>query len=951
MFKTVSDQLLKYRIDVAAVQEVRWTGSGQQENGEHVLYYSGHDTKHIRGTGFVVSSRVRVIDFVPFNERLCRLRIRGRIFNISIICVYAPTEDKDAETKERFYDDLETLFHSTPKADVKIVLGDFNAKIGREACFFPTIGKHSLHEVSNDNGTRAVNFAASKDLVVGSTWFPHKTIHKATWLSPDGATKNQIDHLLIEGRHFSAVQDVRTFRGADCDSDHMLVVGTYRARISNVKKERAKRTEKWNTEKLLDQDTKLRYQEVIAEKLAQRGEEDNQIESMWAHIKADVLEATSEVLGVCPKHRKKQWFDEECQEAVDKRCDAREKQLQRTSRSSTAEYSRVRRETRRLLRKKKRDFQNQKLLTLEEHYRRNEVRKFFAAVNAEKKGYRPKLGACRDSQGTLLCDKEEIIDRWAEYFESILNIAVHEDQATPTGPNQAQQSDEDPPSFEETCKAMMSLKNNKAPGCDNICAEMLKEGGEALQRRIHKLIVRIWSEEEIPEDWKVGIICPLYKKGDRLNCANYRGITLLSAVYKILSAVILNRLKPIAENVLGDYQCGFRPGRSTTDQIFNIRQIMEKMYEFGIDIHQLFVDFRQAYDSIDRRALWTAMGELGVPSKYIRLSRMTLEGSKSCVRVQNDLSKTFDIGSGVRQGDGLSATLFNFALEIVIRRAHLNNTGTILHKSSQVLAYADDIDLIGRRKATVEEAFQSLEEASNTVGLQSNIDKTKYMRMSRNPPSNGGSGIAVGENTIECVRSFQYLGVNINASNDMHEEIESRIMCGCRGLYALQSVLRSTQLGRSMKVRVYKAILRPAVLYGCETWTLTQADELRLGIFERKVLRTIFGPVRVAGEEWRRRYNHELKALYREPDIVAVAKASRLRWAGHVQRMDVNSTTSLLVRKGMYATRPRGNRRTTWLENIEADLGKLGVTNWTDLAKDRKKWRSIVMDAQTRLGL
>jgi hypothetical protein len=100
---------------------------------------------------------------------------------------------------------------------MKILLGDFNAKVGRENIFKPTIGNESSHEISNDNGVRVVNFATSKNLVVKSIMFPHCSIHKYTWTSPNGQTHNQIDHVLIDKRWHLSILDVRSFRGADCD--------------------------------------------------------------------------------------------------------------------------------------------------------------------------------------------------------------------------------------------------------------------------------------------------------------------------------------------------------------------------------------------------------------------------------------------------------------------------------------------------------------------------------------------------------------------------------------------------------------------------------------------------------------------------------------------------------------------------------------------------------------
>ena len=124
-----------------------------------------------------------------------------------------------------------------PKYDMKILLGGFNAKVGRENIFKPTIGNESLHQDSNDNGVRIVNFATSKNLVVESMMFQHRDIHKHTWTSPDGKTHNQIDHILIDRRRQSSILDVRSFRGTDCDIDHYLVVAKVRERLAVSKQQ------------------------------------------------------------------------------------------------------------------------------------------------------------------------------------------------------------------------------------------------------------------------------------------------------------------------------------------------------------------------------------------------------------------------------------------------------------------------------------------------------------------------------------------------------------------------------------------------------------------------------------------------------------------------------------------------------------------------------------------
>jgi len=120
------------------------------------------------------------------------------------------------------------------------------------------------------------------------------------------------------------------------------------------------------------------------------------------------------------------------------------------------------------------------------------------------------------------------------------------------------------------------LKSHKSPGIDQIPAELIKAGGRTIYLEIYKLIISIWKKEKLPEEWKESIIVPIHKKGDKTDCNTYRGISLLSTTYRILSNILLSRLIPYAKEIIGDHQCGFRRNKSTIDHIFCIRQILEK---------------------------------------------------------------------------------------------------------------------------------------------------------------------------------------------------------------------------------------------------------------------------------------------------------------------------------------------------------------------------------------
>jgi endonuclease/exonuclease/phosphatase family metal-dependent hydrolase len=158
-----------------------------------------------------------VLDFKTIDERICVLSIKTKFQNIIFINVHAPTEEKEQLEKEAFYQTVEEVYDSCPSNHLKILLGDWNAKVGREEIYQGLTGRHSMHLNTNNNGQRLVDFAAAKNMVVSSTCFPHKEIHKKTWRSPGGKTNNQIDHILIDKRNASSMLDVKSYRAASSD--------------------------------------------------------------------------------------------------------------------------------------------------------------------------------------------------------------------------------------------------------------------------------------------------------------------------------------------------------------------------------------------------------------------------------------------------------------------------------------------------------------------------------------------------------------------------------------------------------------------------------------------------------------------------------------------------------------------------------------------------------------
>jgi hypothetical protein len=176
------------------------------------------------------------------------------------------------------------------------------------------------------------------------------------------------------------------------------------------------------------------------------------------------------------------------------------------------------------------------------------------------------------------------------------------------------------------------------------------------------------------------------------------------------------------------YQAGFQSGESTTDQLFALHQILEKSNEFNITTHHLFIDFKAAYDTIIRNEVYVGMSELNFRTKLIRLTKATLTIVTCCVKIQNDCSESFETRQTLRQEDLLSTLLFNAVLEVIVRRANLQTTGTIYNKETQLHAYyVDDIDIVVCSQSAVRDAYLALEREAPKLRLKINEQNTKYM--------------------------------------------------------------------------------------------------------------------------------------------------------------------------------------------------------------------------------
>ena len=580
-----------------------------------------------------------------------------------------------------------------------------------------------------------------------------------------------------------------------------------------------------------------------------------------------------------------------------------------------------------------------------------------------------KTAPLKSTSGEVITDQGRQMERWVEHYSDLYS---RENTVTPSALDAIdclpvmEELDADP-TMDELSKAIDSLATGKAPGSDSIPPDLIKHCKTTLLHPLHEVLCQCWREGAVPQDMRDAKIVTLYKnKGERSDCNNYRGISLLSIVGKVYARVLLIRLQKLAERVYPESQCGFRAERSTIDMVFSLRQLQEKCREQQMPLYVAFIDLTKAFDLVSRDGLFKALQKIGCPPKLHSLIESFHSNMKGTVQFNGSISEPFDIRSGVKQGCVLAPTLFGIFFALLLRNAfgtaqegiylrtrsdgRLFNLARLKARTKvrealiRDMLFADDAAVTTHTQQELQLLMDRFARACKDFGLTISLKKTNVLGQDTPAPP----VIIIDNYELDVVHQFTYLGSTITDNLSLDIEIDKRIGKAATTLARLTSrVWTNPKLTAKTKMAVYNACVLSTLLYGSETWNTYARQEKRLNTFHLRNLR------RILGISWQDKVtNTDVLSRAGLPTMYTLLRQRRLRWLGHVRRMeDGRIPKDVLYGELASGQRSIGRPQLRYKDACKRDMKALNInTNtWEDLAANRTSWRST-LHKQLQIG-
>ena len=421
---------------------------------------------------------------------------------------------------------------------------------------------------------------------------------------------------------------------------------------------------------------------------------------------------------------------------------------------------------------------------------------------------------------------------------------------------------------------------------------------------------------------------------------------------KVFARVLLNRVRGQLLAHQRPEQSGFTPKRSTVDRILALRVLTERFREFDRGLFAAYIDFKKAFDSVDRGALWKILGLRGIPPRLIHLISSLYSGTEGAVKWGGGVSDAFPVNAGVRQGCVLAPSLFSACMDWIMERVVGESGCGVSFGDVRItdLDFADDAVVFAETLEILVGALERLSEEAEPLGLRVSWLKTKAQVFGDLLDTAVGSVPVSGE-SVDIVERFTYLGSVVHRSAGCEAEVARRLALARGAMNSLnKTVWRSRHLSRGTKVRVFRSLVLPVLLYSCEAWTLTASLRQRLDSFLTSSLRRIFG------YHWRDHVSNQA-VLDRAGmgRVSCLIRERQLRFYGHVVRFpgDDPAHRILSARDPVGWRRPVGSPRASWMRQLGAHMEGwgMGPAQARSLARKRPdQWRRRVDAAKCRRG-
>lgn len=918
--RIVENECKRNKIDIVGLCETHWKGSGHFDTENNRVYFSGNDSSSFSGVAIAIPKKLSnaVLGYNPVSDRIMTIKIDAAPMALNIVQVYAPTGNANENEVEDFYNKLETTMSSIPNREMLILLGDFNAKIGKtsdDAQLRNVIGKYGLGD-RNIRGERLIQFAADNNLTIMNSVFKHHRRRLYTWTSPGGQHRNQIDYILIKSRWRSSVQNTHTLPGADCGTDHQLPIAKVQVKLkAPIVRKQQQRLEITNIRS---------FTEAIQRNQQQLSTYDDP-ESSWNAAKTNIKNIVRETQNRSLPPKRQHWMTNDTLELIEKR------RQMKASGGKVQHLNEMNRAIQRACRKDKNSHLQNICAEVEEHADKHETKDLYKKIRIVTRQFKPKTWAIENSNGETVTDIKEITNVWKDYCGSLFLDPSPEHVEIPS----SLQEMEPDILKDEVRAAIKHLKTSKAVGVDEIPIEVIKDMGENGVDLFHSICNLVWTTGQWPKDWSHSIFIPLHKKGSTKKCNNFRLISLIPHSSKILLHILNERLRAYLARHISPEQAGFVKGRGTREQILILRQIIEKAREFNTPLIICFVDFSKAFDSVKWGKLWKILLEMGVPKHLVLLLRQLYENNTASVRIDNMSSEEFHVQAGVRQGCILSPLLFNTYTEYIMRIILEQWDKGISISGNRIsnLRYADDTTLLASNVDDIGELLQILETTSQEWGLAINREKTKMMivdRQNNNKPEVTQIG------NCEVVNSYIYLGSLISNKGGCEEEVKRRNAITRSAMEKMTKVWKDRNVTNATKIKLVRTLIFPILLYGAETWTLREQERKKIDALEMWCWRRM---LRIPWTAHRTNISI-LRELKIEQRLSSTILSRILRYFGHVSRRE-NAMERLVIQGKVEGTRSRGRSPTRWTDQIKSATNS-SLQDCTKKAKDRNKWREII---------